>query len=148
LRPRLILLLLAALAAALVLAPAASADLFTPESGPTQNAQDIDTLYKITLYVGIVIFLLVECVLVYSLIKFRARRGGPEAAQIRSDLRAARAIGMHWGTFENLTDEPLDEPPALLAAQRAQAGLAPDEFDVMKIGETRRIIPTRQGEKR
>jgi len=71
-----------------------------------------------------------------------------EAIRVRADLRAARAIGMHWGTFENLTDEPLDEPPALLAAQRAQAGLAPDEFDVMKIGETRRIIPTRQGEKR
>jgi cytochrome c oxidase subunit 2 len=85
LRPRLILLLLAALAAALVLAPAASADLFTPESGPTQNAEDIDTLYKITLYIGLVIFLLVESVLIYSLIKFRARRDGPDPAQIRGN---------------------------------------------------------------
>ena len=49
---------------------------------------------------------------------------------------------MHWGTFENLTDEPLDEPPEALAAQRAAAGLRRDEFDVMKIGETRRIEPT------
>ena len=64
-----------------------------------------------------------------------------EAIQIRADLHARRAIGMHWGTFENLTDEPLDEPPAVLAAQRAAAGLAPDQFDVMKIGETRRIVP-------
>jgi L-ascorbate metabolism protein UlaG (beta-lactamase superfamily) len=63
-----------------------------------------------------------------------------EAIQIRADLRARRAIGMHWGTFENLTDEPLDEPPTVLAAQRAAAGLAPDQFDVMKIGETRRIV--------
>ena len=31
------------------------------------------------------IFLLVECVLVYSLIKFRARREGPDAAQIRGN---------------------------------------------------------------
>jgi cytochrome c oxidase subunit 2 len=83
LRPRLIPLV--ALVAALVLAPEASADLLTPDSGPTSNAEDIDTLFKITLYIGIVIFLLVECVLIYSLIKFRARRDGPEAAQIRGN---------------------------------------------------------------
>ena len=67
------------------MAPEASADLLTPESGPSENANDIDTLYKITLYLGIVIFLLVECVLIYSLIKFRARREGPEALQIRGN---------------------------------------------------------------
>ena len=33
-----------------------------------------------------------------------------EAVQVRADLRAARAIGIHWGTFESLGDEPLDEP--------------------------------------
>ena len=66
-----------------------------------------------------------------------------EAVRVRSDLHARRAIGMHWGTFENLTDEPLDEPPAVLAAQRAAAGLRPEQFDVLKIGETRRIEPTR-----
>ena len=65
-----------------------------------------------------------------------------EAVQVRADLRARRAIGMHWGTFEHLTDEPLDEPPAVLATQRAAAGLHADEFDVMKVGETRRIDPT------
>ena len=54
---------------------------------------------------------------------------------------------MHWGTFEHLTDEPLDEPPSVLAAQRAQAGLSREEFDVMKIGETRRIVSTRGGHK-
>jgi cytochrome c oxidase subunit II len=95
LRPRLILLILAALAAALVLAPTASADLFSPESGPSKNAQDIDTLFKISLYVGIVIFLLVECTLIYSLIKFRARRDGAEAAQIRGNtpLEVSWTIG-------------------------------------------------------
>jgi cytochrome c oxidase subunit II len=69
----------------LAAAPVASADLLTPESGPSKNAEDIDTLYKITLYVGLLIFLLVECVLIYSLVKFRARREGPEAAQIRGN---------------------------------------------------------------
>ena len=84
-RSRLSLVLLAALAAALVFAPEAAADLLTPESGPSENANDIDTLYKITLYMGLVIFLLVESVLIYSLIKFRARKGGPEPAQIRGN---------------------------------------------------------------
>ena len=65
----------------------------------------------------------------------------PEAIQVRQDLRAERAIGMHWGTFEHLTDEPLDEPPHWLERERMKAGLAPEAFDVMKIGETRRITP-------
>jgi len=82
---RLRLILLVVIAALLALAPEASADLISPESGPSKNANDIDTLFKITLYVGLVIFLLVETVLIYSLIKFRARRGGPEAAQIRGN---------------------------------------------------------------
>jgi N-acyl-phosphatidylethanolamine-hydrolysing phospholipase D len=70
----------------------------------------------------------------------------PDALQVRADLRAARAIGMHWGTFENLSDEPMDEPPAELVRLRAAAGLATEQFDVMKVGETRSIRPTRRGE--
>jgi hypothetical protein len=72
----------------------------------------------------------------------------PEAAQVRADLRAARAIGMHRGTFEGLTDEPRDEPPAELARRRNLAGLAPDAFDVMVIGETRPLHPARTGGQR
>ena len=64
-----------------------------------------------------------------------------EALQVRADLRAARAIGMHWGTFEGLTDEPLDEPPQVLARLRAERGLPVGAFDAMKIGETRPIRP-------
>jgi cytochrome c oxidase subunit 2 len=85
LRARRLLLAPVALGVLLLVAPEASADLLTPESGPSENATDIDTLFKITLYIGLVIFLLVECVLIYSLVKFRARRGGPEAAQIRGN---------------------------------------------------------------
>jgi L-ascorbate metabolism protein UlaG (beta-lactamase superfamily) len=68
-----------------------------------------------------------------------------EAVQVRADLRARHAVGMHWGTFENLTDEPMDEPPRILAEKRAAAGLAPEDFDVMMVGETRTI--TREGGK-
>jgi cytochrome c oxidase subunit 2 len=81
-------LLLAAFSAAavaiLIVAPSALADAFTPESGGSQNANDIDTLYKLTLYIGIVIFLLVEGTLIWSLVRHRARRGG-RAAQIRGN---------------------------------------------------------------
>jgi cytochrome c oxidase subunit 2 len=75
----------AALLALLVGAPSALADAFTPESGGSSNANDIDTLYKITLYVAIVIFLIVEGTLIWSLLRHRRRRGGPEAAQIRGN---------------------------------------------------------------
>ena len=81
--------LLAALAVALIamlaLAPGALADAFTPESGGSPNADDIDTLYKLTLYIGIVVFLGVEGTLIYSLVKYRARRGGPEPEQIHGN---------------------------------------------------------------
>jgi L-ascorbate metabolism protein UlaG (beta-lactamase superfamily) len=63
----------------------------------------------------------------------------PEALRVRADLRAVRAVAMHWGTFADLTDEPLDEPPRVLAALRANAGLAREAFDVMEVGETRDI---------
>jgi L-ascorbate metabolism protein UlaG (beta-lactamase superfamily) len=66
-----------------------------------------------------------------------------DALEVRRDVRAARAVGMHWGTFEHLTDEPMDEPPRELERLRAAAGLAREEFDVMKIGETRAIAPVR-----
>jgi cytochrome c oxidase subunit 2 len=76
----------AALLLSLALASAAFAGAFTPESGPTPNAHRIDDLYKITLYIAIVIFVGVEGALVYSLIKFRARKGAV-AAQIRGNTR-------------------------------------------------------------
>jgi cytochrome c oxidase subunit II len=83
---RLVLVALAAaLLALLVAAPSTFADTFTPESGGSQNADDIDTLYKITLYVAIVIFLIVEGTLLWSLVRHRARRGGAEAVQIRGN---------------------------------------------------------------
>jgi cytochrome c oxidase subunit II len=82
-------LALLALAAAclvlLALAPVAFGDALTPESGGSPNANDIDTLYKITLYIAIVIFLIVEGTLLWSIVRYRARRGGLEPAQIRGN---------------------------------------------------------------
>jgi cytochrome c oxidase subunit II len=123
LRRRSHLVLLAALVVAvvamLVAVPGASADLLTPESRGSQNAEDIDSLYKITLYVGIVVFLGVEGTLIYSLVKYRARRGGPEPAQIRGNtpLELGWTIGaalilvvLTVVTFVYLPD--IENPPA------------------------------------
>jgi cytochrome c oxidase subunit 2 len=77
--------LVAALLGLLVAAPSALADAFTPESGGSPNADDIDTLYKVTLYVAIVIFLIVEGTLIWTLVRHRSRRAGPDAAQIRGN---------------------------------------------------------------
>ncbi len=78
-------MLAAAAFAALVAAPSALADVFTPESGGSPNADKIDSLYKIILYVGLVIFLIVEGTLIWALVKYRARKDGPEPAQIHGN---------------------------------------------------------------
>jgi cytochrome c oxidase subunit 2 len=76
----------AGLAGLLALAAGASADLLTPESGGSPNADSIDTLYKIVLAVAVVVFVGVEGVLLYSLIRFRARKNAVPA-QIRGNTR-------------------------------------------------------------
>ncbi|MDQ3721000.1 MAG: cytochrome c oxidase subunit II [Actinomycetota bacterium] len=81
---RILLALAATFAALLVLAGPAAADLLTPESGGSPNADKIDTLYKITFFISIPILLLVEGTLIYSLVKYKARRGG-QAEQIRGN---------------------------------------------------------------
>ena len=79
--------MLAVVAAALLaLAPAATAGLVTPEHGGSPNADDINDLYKIVLYVAIVVFVGVEGALLYSVIRFRQRKGKKAvAAQIRGN---------------------------------------------------------------
>ena len=62
----------------------------------------------------------------------------PEAVKIHRDLGAKRSLGVHWGTFA-MSDEPLDEPPRVLAALREAEGLSEDEFFTLAIGETRRL---------
>jgi cytochrome c oxidase subunit 2 len=84
-RRTILVALAAGILLALLAAPAGIADTFTPESGGSPNADQIDSLYKIILYVAIVIFLIVEGTLLWALIKYRARRDGPEAAQIHGN---------------------------------------------------------------
>jgi cytochrome c oxidase subunit 2 len=82
----LIMLLTVTAVALLALSGVAHADLLTPESGGSPNADRIDTLYKIVLAIAAVVFFGVEGILIYSCIKFRARKGAV-AAQIRGNTR-------------------------------------------------------------
>ena len=59
---------------------------FTPESGGSSNANQIDSLYKVTLVIALVIFIAVVGALLYALVKFRARKGAV-AAQIHGNTR-------------------------------------------------------------
>jgi cytochrome c oxidase subunit 2 len=86
LRRRLVAALLLATVASLVFASGAFADFLTPESGGSPNADQIDSLYKIVLYIAILVFVVVEGALLYSLITFRARKGRV-AAQIHGNTR-------------------------------------------------------------
>jgi cytochrome c oxidase subunit 2 len=55
------------------------------DNSGSPNAVKIRTLYLIVFILGMVIFFAVEGLLVYSLIKFRWRRGGTPPAQIRGN---------------------------------------------------------------
>ena len=70
----------------LILAPEALANFFTPKSGGSPNANAIHSLYKIILYIAAVVFVVVEGALVYSVYKFRAKKGAV-AAQIHGNTR-------------------------------------------------------------
>jgi cytochrome c oxidase subunit 2 len=80
--------LLSAACAGLFGAQPALAGVIAPEhGGGSPNADRIHTLYLVAFALGVVIFLLVEGVLIYSLVKFRWRRGGDPPAQIRGNTR-------------------------------------------------------------
>jgi L-ascorbate metabolism protein UlaG (beta-lactamase superfamily) len=61
-----------------------------------------------------------------------------DAVNAFKDLGAKRAVGMHFGTFQ-LTAEPYDAPVKDLAIARINAGLAPEDFFALDIGETTSI---------
>jgi cytochrome c oxidase subunit II len=75
-----------AVIAPLALAPSAFAGIFLPESNGSGNAEGIKTLYILIALLGLVIFIAVEGLLVYSMVKFRARKG-TTAAQIHGNTQ-------------------------------------------------------------
>ena len=75
-----------ALAGALLAAPAAHAGLFFPEAGGSPNADSIKTLYIMVFVLALFIFAGVEGTLLWSLWRFRARKGRT-AAQIHGNTK-------------------------------------------------------------
>jgi N-acyl-phosphatidylethanolamine-hydrolysing phospholipase D len=61
-----------------------------------------------------------------------------DAVQVHIDVRSKRSIACHWGTFR-LADEPLEEPPALLAQELAEAHIDPASFQAIRPGESLEI---------
>ena len=62
-----------------------------------------------------------------------------EAVQVMKDVNARQALGIHWGTFEDLTDEPLDQPPKDLKKALAEMGMKESDFRLLKHGESWRL---------
>jgi L-ascorbate metabolism protein UlaG (beta-lactamase superfamily) len=65
----------------------------------------------------------------------RVHMNPEQALQAFEDLGAHTFVAMHWGTFRQ-TDEPLDEPPGRVEAERARRGWAPERVRVLSVGET------------
>ncbi len=73
----------------------------------------------------------------------RYRHMNPQQAfQAWRDLRARSMLGMHWGTFD-LTDEPLDLPPRVLASLVMERGADPARVTTLAIGERWQPPPAR-----
>jgi L-ascorbate metabolism protein UlaG (beta-lactamase superfamily) len=58
-----------------------------------------------------------------------------EALRAFVALGARTFVAMHWGTFK-LSDEPLDEPPRRIEAERLRLGLPAERVRVPAVGET------------
>jgi L-ascorbate metabolism protein UlaG (beta-lactamase superfamily) len=59
--------------------------------------------------------------------------GPVEAVAAFQTLGAAHALAIHWGTFR-LSNEGMNEPPALLAKTLAEKHIAPDRFRALEVG--------------
>jgi cytochrome c oxidase subunit 2 len=113
--------LAALLVASLAFAGVASADIYTPQNGPTPNANEIEGLYKIALYIALFVFVGVEGTLVFALIRFRAKPGRKNQVAKRfhgntrleigwTSAAALILVALAIVTFTKLS--AIDNPPA------------------------------------
>lgn len=125
--------------ASLAFAPAAFANFLRPQSGGSANANRISDLYTVTLIIAAVIFVGVEGTLLYTLVRFRKRKGRV-AAQIHGNTRlelgwtmgaAAVLVALAILTFAELHSIRTPEvsgPNGLTASE----GAVPIETDAIK----------------
>ena len=118
---------------------------FTPESGGSPNADNIDSLYKIILVIALVIFFAVIGGLGYALVRFRARKGAT-AAQIHGNTRlevgwtvgaAVILVGLAILTFVKLGS--IQNPPNSSAGGASLLGEG--EGGVLYASAERRLPP-------
>jgi len=62
-----------------------------------------------------------------------------EAVLAFQETGCRHATAMHWGTFQ-LSDEPLGEPPLLLARELHDRGVAAGQFDGGRIGQQWNVV--------
>jgi cytochrome c oxidase subunit 2 len=129
---RLLLALPAALVAALLAAPAAHAGLLFPESGGSPNADSIKTLYVMVFVLALFIFAGVEGALLYSLFKYRARKGR-QAAQIHGNTKlevgwtvGAAVILIFITAFTFIKLDAIKNPKPSLVDENGQAVVTSD----------------------
>lgn len=65
-----------------------------------------------------------------------------EAVSIGVDTRAKTLIASHWGTISSLSEEPMFEPPIRFKQSGVDNGYSDEDLWVMKVGETRSMLPT------
>jgi L-ascorbate metabolism protein UlaG (beta-lactamase superfamily) len=58
-----------------------------------------------------------------------------EAVTIHREIGSRKSVGIHWGTF-TLTDEPLDQPIADLAAAKKDQSINENSFILLRHGQT------------
>ncbi len=116
---------------------------FTPESGGSPNANEIDSLYKVELVIALIIFVAVQGALLYALIRFRKRKGHVPA-QIRGNSRlewgwtagaAVILVALAVLTFSKLSS--IENPPNSNAA----AYNATDDGQVLYASTSRKLPP-------
>jgi cytochrome c oxidase subunit 2 len=117
---------------------------FTPQSGGSPQANEIDSLYKIELVIALVIFVLVEGALIYAMVRFRKRKGAVPA-QIRGNTRletgwtvaaAVILVGLAIVTFAKLSS--IQNPPN---SGPNGAALASDDSGPLLASTSRRLPP-------
>jgi cytochrome c oxidase subunit II len=143
-------ILVVALLATLLLPSPAFADFLTPEDGGSPNADSIDTLYKVVFVMAMAVLFGVWGALLYSMIKFRARRGAVPA-QIRGNTRleigwtvgaALILVVLSVVTFVMLDDirnAPESDPTGIELQRSGQPTGVPDTESVPPSGRSLRI---------
>jgi cytochrome c oxidase subunit 2 len=122
----------AAVAGALLAAPRAHAGLLFPESGGSPNADSIHTLYVMVFILGLFIFAAVEGTLLYSLFRYKAKRGR-RAAQIHGNTKleigwtvGAAVILVFITAFTFIKLPSITDPKPSLVGPNGQTALVQD----------------------